>query len=331
MKNETGLIERPRRLRRTAPLRKLLRETHLAVSDFILPLFIKHGEQVKTPIHSMPGHYQMSLDRLAQEIIEISELGILGVILFAIPEEKCEFGSSSYQADGLIPKAIQLIKELNENLIVISDICCCEYTTHGHCGVLDEHTQEVNNDKTLPIIAKQAVAHAQAGVDMVAPSGMMDGQVAAIREALDSHHFTHIPILSYAVKYASQFYGPFREAAQGAPQFGDRKGYQMDYANTNEALREVRLDVEQGADLIMVKPAHSYLDIIYRIKQAHPDVPLAAYHVSGEFAMLKAAAKMGWLDEMEAAKEVLTSIKRAGADFIITYYAKELAAKAKLS
>lgn len=318
---------RMRRLRSNATIRNLMRETQLDVNDLILPLFIRYGEGIKKPIASMPGHYQMTVDCLAEEIQEIEDLGIPGVILFGIPPMKDSEGLCSLHSDGVIQNAIGTIKDLAPELLVISDLCLCEYTSHGHCGVLSDRTgqTDVDNDLTLEILTKQAISHAEAGADIIAPSGMMDGMVQAIRRGLDENGFDYLPILSYAVKYCSALYGPFREAAEGAPQFGDRQSYQMDPANANEALRESALDLDEGADILMVKPAHAYLDIIFRIKQRYPEVPLAAYHVSGEYAMIKAAASKGWIDEKKVAIEILTAIKRAGANFIITYYAKEIA------
>lgn len=319
---------RLRRLRQTPALRDLVRETELNLKDFVHPIFIKYGQGRKDPIASMPGHFQFSLDTLPDEVRLLQQLGIVSVILFGIPSEKDSIAKDSYNDNGIIQQAIRIVKDVAPNMVVISDICCCEYTDHGHCGVLETKRgleTDVCNDRTLEILGLQATSHAKAGADILAPSGMMDGQVASIRKSLDLNHFQHIPILSYAVKYSSSFYGPFRQAAEGAPSFGDRKTYQMDPANGNEALREAALDVLEGADMLMVKPAHTYLDIIYRIKQKYPEIPLAAYHVSGEFAMIKAAAEKGWLDERKAALEVLISIKRAGADIIINYFAKELA------
>lgn len=320
---------RLRRLRRTPALRNMIRETKLSVDDFVLPLFIKEGENIKHPISSMPGHFQISLDKLAKEIAELVDLGISSVLVFGIPSIKDSIGKDALSDNGIISKAIRTIKEIAPEMMVISDICCCEYTDHGHCGVIKEYADmfDVDNDQTLPLLAKQAIIQAQAGVDMVAPSGMMDGQVAAIRQALDHSGYSHIPIMSYSAKYASALYGPFRQATEGAPKFGDRKSYQMDPANGNEALREVAIDIAEGADINMVKPAHAYLDVIYRIKAKYPEIPLAAYHVSGEYAMIKAAGQAGWIDEERVALEVLTSIKRAGADIIINYFAKELAPK----
>jgi len=319
---------RLRRLRKNAALRGLVSETRLNLDKLILPLFIKHGTGIKNPISSMPGHYQLSVDMLAEEIKSITDLGIKSVLIFGIPAEKDSMGSDSYSDTGIAQTAIRAIKKLAPHLLVISDVCFCEYTDHGHCGVVtDQHSHDVDvdNDKTLALLVKQAVSHAQAGADVIAPSGSMDGMVAALRHGLDEAGFSHLPILSYAVKYASAMYGPFRQAAEGAPQFGDRRTYQMDIANSREALRECALDVAEGADMLMVKPAHTYLDIICRVKQTHPDIPLCAYHVSGEYSAIKAAAEKGWLDERRSAIEVLTSIHRAGADFIITYFAKDVA------
>lgn len=318
---------RLRRLRQSSNIRKLIRETELNVNDFVLPLFIKHGTNRKDPILSMPGHFQLSLDYLPDEIRELDSLGISAVILFGIPNQKDECATDSYSDNGIIQQAIRIIKDVSPNMIVISDICCCEYTNHGHCGFVEDSygQKEVNNDKTLELLALQAESHAKAGVDILAPSSMMDGQVIILRQALDLSNYQNIPILSYAVKYSSSFYGPFRQAAEGAPLFGDRKTYQMDPANSNEALREVALDIAEGADMIMIKPAHTYLDIIHKVKQKYPEIPMAAYHVSGEYAMIKAAAERGWINEKQAAFEVLTSIKRAGADIIINYFAKDLA------
>lgn len=325
LNNSSALLKRPRRLRKTSALRTFVQENHVTVRDLVLPLFIKAGNNIKHPIASMPGHYQLSIDQLPAEVEEIVSLKIPAVILFGIPDDKDATGSSALQENGVIPAAIRVIKQLAPDLLVISDLCFCEYTDHGHCGVIDLQTQQVDNDNTLPLLAKQAVIHAQAGADIIAPSGMMDGMVRAIRTVLDEAQFTDIPILSYAVKYASSFYGPFREAAEGAPQFGDRRAYQMNPANADEGLLEAQLDVEEGADMLMVKPAQSYLDVIYRVKQAFPALPLGAYQVSGEFAMIKAAAEKGWINEEQAMLESLLSIKRAGADFIITYFAKAFA------
>ena len=318
---------RLRRLRENSSLRNLLQETQLSMNDVILPLFVKAGKTEKQPIISMPGHFQLSLDDLDAEIAEVQALGIPGVILFGIPENKDNYGSAGYIEDGIIPQAVQIIRQIAAKLLVITDVCLCEYTSHGHCGLLAQDGKPglVDNDSTLELLAKQALTHVQAGADIVAPSGMMDGMVGSIRQALDAGGFQHIPILSYAVKYASALYGPFREAAQSAPSFGDRRGYQMNSANGNEALREAELDLTEGADMLMVKPAGAYLDVVYRVKQKYPGVPLAAYQVSGEYAMIKAAAAQGWLAEEAAAMESLLAIKRAGADFIISYFAKQLA------
>ena len=318
---------RLRRLRQHPALRELVRETEVSVHDLILPLFVRHGTNIRQPIGSMPGHDQISVDLLAEEVKTIADLGIPGVILFGIPPWKDLTGSAASRDDGVVQQAIRKIKVTTPDLLVITDLCFCEYTDHGHCGVLVDRggRSDVDNDATLDLLSQQAVSHAKAGADVIAPSGMMDGMVAAIRHGLDAARFDHVPILSYAAKYASAFYGPFREAAESAPQFGDRRSYQMDPANAREALREVALDLAEGADFIMVKPALSYLDVICRVKQAHPEVPLCAYNVSGEYSMVKAAAANGWLDEQRTTLEVLTSIKRAGADMIITYSAKDVA------
>lgn len=318
---------RLRRLRQHKGIRDFVRETHLKINDLVLPLFIKHGHGVKNPIPSMPGHFQLSVDMLEEELQTITTLGINNIILFGIPEHKDALGQDSYNDKGIIQTAIPIIKKIAPHLLVISDICFCEYTDHGHCGVIKEHAGDyhLDNDKTLDLLIKQAVSHAKAGTDIIAPSGMIDGMVQAIRQGLDAAGYQHLPILSYAVKYSSAMYGPFRQAAEGAPQFGDRSTHMMDIANCNEALRECALDVAEGADMLMVKPAHAYLDIICRVKQAYPEIPLGAYHTSGEFAMIKAAAQQGWIDERNAALEVLTAIRRAGADFIITYFAKQAA------
>lgn len=307
-------------------LRDLVRETALSPHDLILPLFVRHGENARVPIGSMPGQQQMTCDLLAEEIREIESLGIPAVILFGIPETKDAVGSDACSDRGIIQQAVRTIKESGSQLLVMTDVCFCEYTDHGHCGVIDDTTgrMDVNNDATLELLAKEAVSHARAGADLIAPSGMMDGMIAAIRAGLDEAGFSHLPIMSYAAKYSSAFYGPFRDAAESAPQFGDRRTYQMDPANGREALREVSLDLAEGADLLMVKPALSYLDVIHAVKQAHPDVPLAAYNVSGEYAMVKAAAEKGWIDEQRVTLEILTSIKRAGADMVLTYFAKDV-------
>lgn len=316
---------RLRRLRQNPTLRNLIRETNLDVNKLIQPIFIKHGTGIKLPIASMPGQLQLSIDQLAEEVQMIKAAGINSVILFGIPAVKDAVGSDAFHDQGIIQTAIPVIRACAPEMLIISDICCCEYTDHGHCGVIDEHKQDVANDPTLELLAKQAVSHARAGTDVIAPSGNIDGMVFAIRQALDNAGFSHIPILSYAVKYASAMYGPFRQAAEGAPKFGDRRTYQMDCANSREALRECALDVSEGADMLMVKPAHTYLDVIYRVRETFSDVPLCAYHTSGEYAMLKAACANGWLNERQSVLEVLTAIHRAGADFIITYYAKEVA------
>ncbi|MCD6320302.1 MAG: porphobilinogen synthase [Candidatus Desulfofervidaceae bacterium] len=313
---------RPRRLRQKENLRRMVRETYLQVDDLIFPLFVQPGQGVKEPISSMPGNYRFSIDELVKEVKDVQQLGIPAIILFGIPEKKDEVGSEAYAKDGIIQRAIKAIKDTVPDIIVITDVCLCEYTSHGHCGVIKNG--KVDNDATLALLAKEAVSHAEAGADMVAPSDMMDGRVKAIREALDQAGFNHIPIMSYAVKYASAFYGPFREAAESAPQFGDRRSYQMDPPNAREAVREAELDVAEGADIIMVKPALPYLDIIYRVRKA-VNRPIAAYNVSGEFAMLKAAIANGWLEEKRVVLEALTSIKRAGADLILTYFAKDVA------
>jgi porphobilinogen synthase len=311
----------------------MVRETRLESSDFIYPIFVKHGKGIKQEISSMPGVFQWSPDLLADETKSIAELGIPAVILFGIPASKDPIGLENFSDQGIIQQSIRVIKQSVPEMIVITDVCLCEYTDHGHCGILNLGENRnpnlpegyVLNDETLEILAKVAVSHAQAGADMVAPSGMMDGMVAAIRNGLDAHHFEHIPILSYSVKYASSFYGPFREAAQGTPRFGDRQSHQMDPANIREALREAALDVQEGADALMVKPALAYLDVIHLLRQTYPELTLAAYNVSGEYAMIKAAAANGWLDERRTILEILISMKRAGADLIITYHAKEAA------
>jgi len=318
----SALIHRPRRLRRTPELRRLVQETRLSVEDLIYPLFVCPGEGVRREVSSMPGVYTLSIDQLVEEAQEVKRLGIPAVILFGIPERKDEVGSEAYAEEGIIQRAIRALKREVPGLIVIADTCLCEYTSHGHCGVVRDG--EVVNDPTLELLARTAVSQARAGADIIAPSNMMDGFVAAIRSALDEAGFAHIPIMSYAVKYASAFYGPFREAAQSAPQFGDRRSYQMDPPNAREALREAELDVEQGADILMVKPALPYLDIIRLVRERF-SVPVAAYQVSGEYAMIKAAARLGWLEEERVVMETLISIKRAGADMILTYFAKDVA------
>lgn len=314
---------RLRRLRHHSAIRHLVRETRLRLEDLVLPLFIKHGTGIKKPIASMPGHFQLGLADLADEIESLTALGIKNILLFGIPAEKNALGSDSYAEDGIIQRALPIIKKTAPDMLVMTDVCFCEYTDHGHCGVMTDN--KLNNDKTLELLAKQAISHARAGADIVAPSGMLDGMVLAIRQGLDLAGYSETPILSYSVKYSSAMYGPFREAAEGTPKFGDRRTHQMDFANSAEALRECALDISEGADMLMVKPAHTYLDVISRIKQAYPALPLGAYHTSGEYAMLKAAAEKGWIDEQSSALEVLTAIKRAGADFIITYFAKAAA------
>ena len=316
------MIIRPRRLRRTASIREMVRETTLYVKDLISLLFVKYGQGRKDPILSMPGQYQFSVDTVVTEAEELYSLGIPAVMLFGLPEEKDATGSRSYAEDGVVQEAVMAIKSRLPDMVVMTDVCLCEYTDHGHCGIIKDG--QVDNDATLDILARQAVSHAKAGADFVAPSDMMDGRVAAIRGALDSNGFKDTGILSYAVKYASAFYGPFREAADSAPQFGDRTGYQMDPANVMEALKEAVLDMEEGADMIMVKPALSFLDVITRVREECL-LPLAAYNVSGEYAMVKAADEKGWIDGTRIMMEILTSIKRAGADLILTYFAKEVA------
>ncbi len=313
---------RPRRLRANETIRRMVRETTLSPDNFIYPMFVTHGKGVRKEISSMPGNYQQSIENLVKDCEEVHGLGIPAVILFGIPEHKDELGTEAYSDDGIVQHAIKAIKNKLPELMVITDVCMCEYTSHGHCGVIKNGN--VQNDATLELLAREALSHAKAGADMVAPSDMMDGRVGAIREALDDSGFENTPIMAYAAKYASGFYGPFREAAESTPQFGDRRSYQMDPANGREALREVELDIEEGADIVMVKPALSYLDIISRVKQEF-DLPVVAYNVSGEFSMVKAAAKLGWIDGDRVMMEVLTSIKRAGADMILTYHAKEAA------
>jgi porphobilinogen synthase len=313
---------RPRRMRRNETIRRMVRETHLRVDDLILPLFAVEGKDVKNPIPSMPGQFQLSIDHLVKTTGLASKLGIPAVILFGIPGRKDALGTQAYAKDGIVQKAIKAVKDKTPDLMVITDVCLCEYTDHGHCGVVEGQT--VDNDATLDLIARTALSHAKAGADMVAPSDMMDGRVTEIRTTLDEADFSHIPIMSYAAKYCSAYYGPFREAAQSAPKFGDRRTYQMDPANAREALREVSMDVEEGADIIMVKPALPYLDILCRIREEF-DLPVAAYNVSGEYAMIKAAAEKGWLDGRQVMLESLTAIKRAGADMILTYFAIEAA------
>lgn len=314
---------RMKRLRRTQNIRAMVRETRLNIEQFIAPLFISETLQTKQAIKTMPGQFQLSLADLPAEIESLTTLGIPAVLLFGIPAHKDATGSASLSANGIIQQAIREIKRLNPNMTVIADVCFCEYTDHGHCGVLDG--EFINNDETLALLSQQAVSYADAGADWIAPSSMTDGMVTAIRQTLDTAGYQHVAILSYAVKYSSSFYGPFREAALGAPQFGNRKTYQMDPANGQEAIREAALDLDEGADMLMVKPAMNYLDVIYRIKQHFPEVPLCAYQVSGEYAMIKAAAQQGLIDEEQAVLESLIAIKRAGADLIISYFAKEVA------
>ncbi|HOL59419.1 MAG TPA: porphobilinogen synthase [Syntrophales bacterium] len=313
---------RPRRLRKNELFRRLVRETTVTVDDLVAPLFICPGRGVRRSVSSMPGVFQLSIDQAVKEVESLKNLDIPAVILFGVPEGKDESASGAFAHEGIIQRAIREIKKKVPEIIVITDVCLCEYTSHGHCGLLRKN--EVDNDLTLEVLAEVAVSHAKAGADMVAPSAMMDGQVGAIREALDEAGFEEIPIMAYSAKYASSFYGPFREAAESAPQFGDRKAYQMDPANSDEAMREISLDVSEGADIIMVKPALPYLDIIRRAKEEF-DLPLAAYNVSGEYAMIKAASQLGWMDGERVMMEVLTAIKRAGADLIITYFAPEVA------
>jgi len=314
------MFRRHRRLRQNEVVRSMVRETFLQPSDFIYPLFAVEGTDIKKEISSLPGNYHLSIDRLQEVVEEMKEVGVKSVILFGIPDHKDECGSGAYAEDGIIQKAIRKIKEVDKNIYVITDVCMCEYTSHGHCGII--HGEDVDNDETLEYIAKIALSHAKAGADMIAPSDMMDGRIDAIRDILDENGYKNIPIMAYSAKYCSAFYGPFREAADSAPSFGDRKTYQMDPANSREAMLEIEDDINEGADIIMVKPALSYLDVI-RVARDRYDVPIAAYSVSGEYAMVKAAAKAGLIDEKRVALEMLTSIKRAGAKMIITYYAIE--------
>ncbi len=313
---------RGRRLRKNENFRRLVRETRLSVDDLVYPLFVVPGKGVKKPIGSMPGQFQMSADNIAKEAREAYRMGIGAILLFGIPSKKDEQGTGAFARDGIVQQTIKRVKNEVPELLVITDVCLCEYTSHGHCGIIDKGV--VQNDITLEVLAETAVSQVKAGADMVAPSAMMDGQILTIREALDESSFDDVPVMAYGAKYASSFYGPFREAAESAPQFGDRRAYQMDPANADEAIREISLDVNEGADIIMVKPALPYLDIICRARQEF-DLPLAAYNVSGEYAMLKAAGQLGWLDEEKAMMESLTAIKRAGADIIITYWAKDVA------
>ena len=315
-------ITRMRRMRASETTRRMIRENHLRVDDLIMPLFVCPGEGVKNEISSMPGNHQTSVDVTIEICKEIVDLGIPAVILFGIPDSKDDQGTEAYHDHGIIQRAIYAIKENVPDLYVITDVCLCEYTDHGHCGVIVDN--DVHNDETVELLVKESLSHVRAGADMVAPSDMMDGRIGAIRSALDTNGFDHIPVMAYAAKYCSAFYGPFREAAESAPQFGDRRSYQMDPANSNEAMREVALDLDEGADIVMVKPALPYLDIIYRVKSEF-EVPVAAYNVSGEFAMVKAASANGWLDEKRVRDELLLSIKRAGADLILTYFARDIA------
>ncbi len=314
--------KRLRRLRYNPKVRDLVRETQLSKNDLIYPMFVVPGENVKNEIKSMPGVFQLSIDLAVKECKEVEDLGIPAVILFGIPEHKDEVGSDAYSENGIIQRAIRAIKQEVKELLVITDVCLCEYTSHGHCGVLDG--ENILNDETVSLLAKEAISHCEAGADMIAPSDMMDGRIASIRKAMDYKGFTEIPIMSYAVKYSSGYYGPFRDAADSAPAFGDRRSHQMDIANTDEAMREAESDVEEGADIIMVKPAGAYLDVIRRVKDRF-GMPTAAYQVSGEYSMIKAGGKMGWIDEERVMIESLTSIKRAGADMILTYFAKDVA------
>ena len=315
-------VTRLRRLRRNSALREMFRETHLHKSDFIYPLFVVEGDGVKNEISSMPGQFQMSVDNVVRECEELQRLGLNSILLFGIPAEKDEVGSGAYDENGVIQKALRAVKKEFPEMVAITDVCLCEYTSHGHCGVIENG--DVQNDATLDLLVKEALSHARAGADMIAPSDMMDGRVGAIRNALDENGFADTPVMAYSAKYSSAFYGPFREAAESAPQFGDRKSYQMDPPNSDEAMREIALDIQEGADIVMVKPALSYLDIIRRAKNEF-NLPTAAYNVSGEYSMIKAAVTNGWLDGERVMLEVLTSIKRAGADVIITYFAKEAA------
>ena len=332
MKNSVGSIQLPqttsapfkrlRRTRMTETLRSMVRETELSPNDFIYPMFVVTGKRVKKEISSMPGIFQLSIENAVKECTDVKSLGIPAVILFGIPEHKDEVGSGAYDENGIIQQAVRAIKKEVPELFVITDVCLCEYTSHGHCGIV--RGNDIVNDESIALLAKEALTHAQAGADMVAPSDMFDGRVKAIRQILDDNNFFTLPIMSYAAKYASGFYGPFREAAESTPKFGDRKSHQMDPANSNEALREVQTDIEEGADIVMVKPALPYLDIIRRVKDTFM-MPTAAYNVSGEYSMVKAAAKLGWIDEQRVMMEMLTGIKRAGADIILTYFAKDAA------
>jgi len=315
-----GMIRRGRRLRASGAIRDLVRETTLSSKDFIYPIFVVEGEDIKKEISSLPGNFHYSIDRLEELVKEVEEAGVRGIMIFGIPDNKDSCGSSAYDENGIVQKAIKRIKLLGSDILVITDVCMCEYTSHGHCGIIKG--EDVDNDETLEYLARISVSHARAGADMIAPSDMMDGRIGKIREVLDNEGFKNVSIMAYSAKYCSAFYGPFREAANSAPEFGDRKTYQMDPGNLREAIREIGEDIEEGADIVMVKPALSYLDVIRKARDTF-DHPIAAYNVSGEYAMIKAAAKMGWIDERRAAMEMLLSIKRAGADIIITYYALE--------
>ncbi len=316
-------VHRPRRLRKNENIRRMVRETKLSVDDLIQPFFVIYGKDIKNPIESMPGVYQLSIDKLIPEVKKAYNLGIPAVILFGIPEKKDPVGSGAYDENGIIQQATKAIKDAIPDILVVTDVCLCEYTSHGHCGLVKEDV--ILNDPTLELLAKTAVSQAKAGADIVAPSDMMDGRVAAIRQALDEEGFTDVAIMSYSVKYASSYYGPFRDAADSAPKFGDRRSYQMDPPNIREAIKEAAMDIEEGADIIMVKPALAYLDVIKTVRETFPEVPLAAYNVSGEYSMIKAAAKLGWIDYKKVMLETLISIKRAGADIILTYFAMEVA------
>jgi porphobilinogen synthase len=315
-------VTRPRRLRRSEAIRSLARETRLSTQGFIYPMFVCPGQNVRNPIGSMPGVAQQSVDKFLEECREVEQLGIPGIILFGIPDKKDARGSEAYAADGIVQRAIEAVRRAKLNLLVMTDVCLCEYTDHGHCGIVENG--EVKNDPTLELLAAEALSHARAGADIIAPSDMMDGRVGAIRKALDAAGFEDLAIMSYAAKYCSGFYGPFREAAESAPQFGDRRGYQMDPSNAREALREVELDLAEGADMVMVKPALAYLDIIHRVSETF-NIPVGAYNVSGEFSMVKAAAANGWIDEKRIVLEILTAIHRAGASIVLTYHAKDVA------
>jgi len=315
-------VIRPRRLRRTEAIRSLARETRLSTHGLIYPMFVCPGQGVRNPIGSMPGVAQQSVDKFLEECREVEQLGIPGIILFGIPDKKDARGTEAYADDGVVQRAIEAVRKAKLNLLVMTDVCLCEYTDHGHCGIVEDG--EVKNDPTLDLLAAESLSHARAGADIIAPSDMMDGRVGAIRKALDGAGFENIAIMSYAAKYCSGFYGPFREAAESAPQFGDRRGYQMDPSNAREAIREVGLDLAEGADMVMVKPALAYLDVIHRVRETF-DIPVGAYNVSGEFAMVKAAAANGWIDEQRIVLEIMTGIHRAGASIVLTYHAKDLA------